>query len=229
MRRSTLSKLQYLTISNNSLDERRRIRMRYVNNKILLDWVVGLQFFEAIFSEATHDEVIKQSKDVFVFLASQGDRQIGRKELDKMWAFQGNKHETVQEAVFEVIQQISRHVKKKHVNHIYKKICKIRPKDINEKTVKMIQRFSQQALHVCLDENKSGFMSFFGMQSSKKKVLKSAQQYGVEIFWDLIQDGSGLPPKHYQLVFDTLKRMLTKIDLFAQFKEAFLKKCIENV
>lgn len=48
--------------------------------------------------------------------------------------------------------------------------------------------------------------------------------YGVEIFWNLIQDKSGLPEKHFQLVFNS---MLILIFKFEELKEVYLKKCFE--
>jgi hypothetical protein len=43
---------------------------------------------------------------------------------------------------------------------------------------------------------------------SKKKILSSSNMYGVEIFWSLIQDGSGLPKEHFDMVFSALKELL---------------------
>ena len=46
----------------------------------------------------------------------------------------------------------------------------------------------------------------YNWKPSKKKILSNAKMYGVEIFWDLIQDKSGLPEK--------LKNPRMKIKIF---------------
>jgi len=46
--------------------------------------------------------------------------------------------------------------------------------------------------------------------------------YGIEIFWNLIQDKSGLPEKHYETCREAFTKLL-KQDNFECFREYFLK------
>ena len=75
--------------------------MKFLDNKKLLDWFKKLNIINFIFNETTHNELIRSSKMVFSYLAFEG--QITKKEIDIIWNFQKNKHESVVEAVYDVI------------------------------------------------------------------------------------------------------------------------------
>ena len=93
--------------------------MKFMDSKKLLDWFKKLNFIKFIFNETTHNELIRSSKMVFSFLAFEG--KIGKKEIDIIWNFHKNKHESVVEAVYDVIQDLSRNLNKKTMNYLYKK------------------------------------------------------------------------------------------------------------
>ena len=94
-------------------------KMKYLDSKKLLEWFKKLNFISFIFNETTHNELIRSSKMVFSFLAFVG--QINKKEIDIIWKFHKNKHESVVEAVYDVIQDLSRNLNKKTMNYLYKK------------------------------------------------------------------------------------------------------------
>ena len=95
--------------------------MKYVDSKKLLDWFKKLNLIDVIFSETTHPEIIKKSKEIFSWMGLPPS-QIGKKELDKIWNFQINKLESVQEAVFDVLKNVSQNLPKKSINYLYKKL-----------------------------------------------------------------------------------------------------------
>jgi len=101
--------------------------MKFVTQDSLVVWLLKLDIINFIFSQAAHKEVINQSKHIFAFLTSKS--KIGKKEIDLIWRFQRNKHESIVEAVYQVLYEISNNLSKKNINYLYSKLLSIKPEN----------------------------------------------------------------------------------------------------
>ena len=97
--------------------------MRFIKAKQLIEWLMDFGFLNYVFGNDVHMEIIRRSKPIFSFLAEQ--KQIEIEEIDKIWEFQINKHETIVQAVYDVIVGITETIGREMIDYIYAKISSI--------------------------------------------------------------------------------------------------------
>ena len=93
-----------------------------------------------IFGEGLHDQVVRRCPDVLAFLAIRG--ALDGRLLDLIWRSSLDKHESVKQAIYMVLIDLTAHLKQPLLDALYAHIQSISLADYTSNTVMLLRSFS---------------------------------------------------------------------------------------
>ena len=144
----------------------------WTNPDLLVDWLQREQVVELIFGEGLHDQVVRRCHEVLRFLALRG--AFDGRLLDLIWRASLDKHESVKQAIFCVLIELSSVLTLPLLDDLYGRIRSVPQADYTQQHIMLLRGFSVSALQ------------------SVHNPPKSRRWFGLEELWALMQQSSWL-------------------------------------
>lgn len=174
-----------------------------------LKWLFDHHILEYLFGETSHPEIMKRSKEIIKFIASEG--KLTRDHINMIWDSQVGKHETVRQIIWGVIGELAPEMTLEIVDLLFDKIKQFELKDFNPSLLSLVREITIKGIQLCED-----------LPESEKKW------YGLEIFWSLIQDSTSCPIEINHQAHTHLFEFL-HWQLCESQKIIYLMRCIDNI
>lgn len=158
----------------------------------------------------THLELLTRVDPVLTFLAK--NDAITNEKLDLLWnATQGDQHETLVHQMWEIISKLVSHLPSSKIYYIFNLLLKLPKKDYDYQFIQTIHRISN-----------------VGIQAMLKEEVTPRVWYGMEVFWNILQDGSDYPSTAIQATFHPFQQLITAKHC-QLLRIPYLEQCIENL
>ena len=175
---------------------------------LLVQWVRKMQVVELIFGEGLHDQVVRRCVDVLVFLAMRG--ALDERVLDMVWRASLDKHESVKQAIYTVLIDLTGHLQPHLLDALYAHIQSVPHADYTSHTLILLRGFAVSALQ------------------SVHNPLKARRWYGLEEFWQLMQQTSPVSPDLRQMAASFLSDLLGWQQCYPQ-RAQYLERCVAQL
>jgi ubiquitin carboxyl-terminal hydrolase 9/24 len=185
---------------------------KYLTSKIFAAWLQKSQVVEKILSGGSHQELLRRCARLLRFLALKNS--LTEDHLESLWDACTGQHEVVVRVVYEIICEIALVLPQQRLDSVYTRIRKIPLSNYSDFVVEFVASFSSAAN-----------MNVLNNKTNKSKAFK---WYGVDIFWDLIQDKTGASRLLFSQAYQALVNELKKPQLSSQ-RQVFIKDCVDNV
>lgn len=193
--------------NNQMIEENQLFALRSFNSKSLIEWIKNQRILEQLYGENVHTELIKRSSDIPKFLAVV--RELDRKYLDLIWNASLGKHESITHIIFSTLSDLGFKLPLSDIEYVFEKIRKIPYSDYDLHILYLVRQMTVSAINLNLNEKKKKW-------------------YGLEIFWDLIQEETNATS-------DVIFQAQTNLYEFLQWelchpqRVTFMEKCINNL
>ena len=171
---------------------------------VLVAWVQREQLVDLIFGEGLHDQIVRRCPDVLRFLALRD--AFDSRLLDFVWRASLDKHESVKQAIYFALVEITVSLPLALLDALYSHIRSVPHAEYTQQTVTLLRGFSVCALQ------------------SPCNAPKSRRWYGLEEFWQLMQS-SQVSHDLRMHCLGVLGEMLTWQHCAAQ-RAIFLERCV---
>jgi ubiquitin C-terminal hydrolase len=158
-------------------------------SKTFVDWLNERSLIDMLIGSDAHHEVIKKSPKIFKYLSSID--ALSHETVQRLWLCLHDKHEVVQRVIYSTIAEIASSLTEKDLDFIFAELRKMDPHTFADWQLEFLKNFTRNAIRAT---------------SGKEKY------YGVEIFWELIQDSSNIEQHVFQIAFDSLVAQLKSFE-----------------
>ena len=175
-----------------------------IDARLLFDWLCENKVLEQLFQPNQHPEMVRQGVDIPVFMAQMGYFQTTH--VDMLWATAVGKHESVRNVIYSAFNQLIDCLTLNDLDHLYQLI-----KGIPLETMDLED------------------LAFIFVFSSKAMVrTNGAQPYGLDIFWNLMQDGTKVTNPRIRT--DAYGRLLDLLRLpaYSSPRPFYAEQCVEK-
>jgi len=171
----------------------------------IVAWLQREQLVELIFGEGLHDQVVRRCQEVLRFLAL--CNAFDQRLLDIVWRASLDKHESVKQAIYSVVIELSACLPLDLLDVLYSRIRSISHAEYTQHTVTLLRGFSVSALQ------------------SPHNPQKARRWYGLEDFWQLMQQGTHASHEVRATALQMLGDMLVWPTCAAQ-RTVYLERCV---
>ncbi len=115
--------------------------------EIFIDWIIKNKVIELLIGDSLHIELIKRCHDIIKFMCKY--QKFPLEMLEILWDAIKDKHETIVQAIYDLLVEISENLSKEGLDIIYRKIRSMDFNQYNEMTILLLKRFSENANSIC--------------------------------------------------------------------------------
>ena len=173
--------------------------------EMIVAWLQREQLVELIFGEGLHDQVVRRCQEVLRFLAL--CNAFDQRLLDIVWRASLDKHESVKQAIYYVVIELSACLPLDLLDALYSRIRSISHAVYTQHTVNLLRGFSVCALQ------------------SPHNPQKARRWYGLEDFWQLMQQGTHASHEVRATALQILGDMLVWPTCATQ-RTVYLERCV---
>ena len=166
------------------------------------------QVVELIFGEGIHDQVVRRCVEVLGFLAMRN--AMDGRLLELIWRASLDKHESVRQAIYMVLVDLTAHLPFPLLEDLYDHICTVPFPEYTSHTLALLRGFAIAAI------------------ASPHNPVKSKRWFGLEEFWQLMQDATPVSVELRVTASNFLGDLLTWQHCAAQ-RGIFLQRCVQQV
>ena len=163
---------------------------------------------ELIFGESLHDQVVRRCVEILSFLSMRD--AMDSRLLELIWRASLDKHESVRQAIYVVLVDLTAHLPLPLLEELYAHICTVPFAEYAMHTLVLLRGFSIAAI------------------SSPHNPMKGKHWFGLEEFWQLMQDATPVSNEIRGTASSTLGDLLTWPHCAAQ-RGIFLQRCVQQL
>jgi hypothetical protein len=192
-------------ISNRPVKETPKIsRAKFLTADGIIKWVTDRKVVNTVLNRLQHEQVVKRSSGLLRFLAQQG--ALEDQHIDLLWAIATGRHEDLVRIVYRVFAELAQDLNETQLGYLFESIQRKPLNEYKEFDLSYVAEFTDNAV----------------------KKMDGKQWYGMDIFWGLLQDDSGIPPDLCDLTLEKLSALLKKPH-FAPQRSVFRQRCLEGI
>lgn len=181
----------------------------WIDSKQMVEWLNNQKIMEQIYVHSIHQELLKRAVDIAKFFAIQN--QIQNHHIDLMWSATIGKHESICHIIYNSLAELSTVLPAEAVEYLFQKIKTIPYASYDTHTFSLIQAISVRGINLC-----------FNLPEGEKKW------YGVDIWWEIIQDETDVPPATATEAFRFLETFLTWVYCH-ELRPKYIGLCMQNL
>jgi ubiquitin C-terminal hydrolase len=184
------------------------LQMAQAPSDVLVEWIQQEKVVELIFGEALHDQLVRRCVEVLIFLAMRG--QMDSRLLSLMWRASLDKHESVKQAIYGTLVELTAHLPLPLLDELYGYIRSIPHADYTAHTLTLLRGFAVAGI------------------SSLHNCHADRRWYGLEELWDLMADSSPVSPELRHMAAGFLADLLTWVHCAPQ-RQPSLLRCVAQL
>lgn len=150
-----------------------RQHFRFLSPQFLVKWIQEKDLLQILLGQDIHQEILKRTPDILKFLAS--SNSLSPKNMVTLWESSVAQHESIVRSVYNTIANLSQELSLELLDVLYELIQTLKSEQYADFTIEFILEFSKHA--ICSHS-----------ASLEDKLLPSRSCYGLDIFWQLMQD-----------------------------------------
>ena len=200
-----------------------------VDPKFLSNWIKENKILDLLFDiNGLHPEILKQGVHVAIFMKQHAE--FSNKYIEILWEASIGKHESDRHALYTFIMDLSKYFNIEDVENINTLISKLELHQMDGEDITFLQSFSIFAIsnfYVIFFFN--FFFIFYFICYFLFFYFKNPKNlYGVDTYWDLIQDNPKISVVVFEKALNNFKELL-KLGQCAPELPKICSKCIENL
>lgn len=179
----------------------RAAEARVVTSKLLLKWLADNGVADLVLGPSSHHELIKRAPTLLKFLARHN--ALENSQLELLWSSSIGKHEAQVRVAFATIAELAPELTEKHLDALYARIAALPLSQYNELALHFLKNFTIGAV----------------------RSTRGRKFYGLDVFWRLLQDGSGAANEMAEGARVVLVELLSSHDFITQ-RLQYMDKCM---
>ena len=197
------------------MEQSQRLRSRrvsaWISSDNLVSWIQENDIIDSILGANVHPELLKRTPSILKFLAQRDALTL--QNLESLWNASVGQHESVIRSVYDTIVDLASCLSGPELDFIFFKIKALEISSFSELTLNFLKGFTFNAITRVQTENISDSVSGW---------------FGLEMFWDFIQDSCPVSIDVTEFSFLALTESLSS-DSCASQRIVYIMKCMDNL
>jgi len=185
------------------------LQMGHSSPELLVEWIEREGVVELIFGEALHEELVRRCVEVLGFLAQRG--HMDSRLLGLVWRASLDKHETVKQAVYGALADLSAHLPLPLLDELYAYIQSIPFAEYTAHTLTLLRGFAVG-----------------GISSAHNPLKEERRWYGLAELWQLMADAAPVSAELRSAAASVLADLLAWPNCAPQ-RQPMLGQCIAQL
>jgi len=178
---------------------------QFLSAQSLIEWIHQNQVVNVFLQSHSHEQIVKRSPILLKFLAQHNALKVEHVEL--LWASSIGKHEGLVRIVYDTLADLAQELNDEHLNALFQRLLAIPYTDYSDFVLSFIKAFTINAV---------------------KATQGKDEWFGLNIFWNLIQDEAKADATIAAHSLVLLKEMLEN-PMFESQRFVYLEKCVEGI